>query len=323
MVNRVLNHPELIFNQQPKYDHDMQQRYFRRDAKHDWEFSPTNDCFICNRHQYTQIHYERGVLATNKELVEIKDPLLLKELRYQYEKEFLNNRTETPIICGTIVNRRATQDVFDRKLKMVRTPLYCLLAICQTREFFPDQKLVHGLKEGVQLFLKNDNWELLDHLRIKNKFSGWSHVLNDMALHNELTDVRAINRPEVSAYNVEVKDWFTFAGFFTPGYHQVLIYDPKIDRAYAQDFVVKLNQRDFVYPEYPVHLEMHMQEKIPSVWKNFREDTPQDLEACVLNEFCRTSFAGHRLRTKVIKDEEDMNMVLEILTQNFERVMLY
>ena len=109
--------------------------------------------------------------------------------------------------------------MFERKLKMVRTPVYCLLSICQMREFFPDQKLVDALKDGIQLFLRNDNWEIFEHLRMENKFAGWSHVLNDMALHNELTDVRTINRPEVSAYNVEKREWFTFSGFFTPGYH--------------------------------------------------------------------------------------------------------
>ena len=85
---------------------------------------------------------------------------------------------------------------------------------------------------------------------------GWQHVLSDMANYNELTDVRAINMPEVASYNVHCQDWYTFGAFLPPGYHQVLIYDPKIDRAFCKEFVAKLNQRDFVYPEYPIHLEI-------------------------------------------------------------------
>lgn len=216
-----------------------------------------NGCFICNRHQYTQIHYERGVLACNRELIEIKDTKILKELRYQYEKDYLENRSETPMICGTVVSREPGQGVFDRKLKMLRTPIYSMLAIAQCRDFFPQRDLVDQMKGGLHKFLKTDNWDMFEALDIDGKFAGWSHVLSDMALHNELTDVRAINRPDVAAYNVEAKEWFTFAAFLPPGYHQVLIYDPKIDRAYAQDFVAKLNLRDFVYPEYPIALDMH------------------------------------------------------------------
>jgi hypothetical protein len=32
-----------------------------------------------------------------------------------------------------------------------------------------------------------------------------------------------------------------FAEFCKPGYHQILIYDPEIDRAFVKDFVVHLN----------------------------------------------------------------------------------
>lgn len=74
-----------------------------------------------------------------------------------------------------------------------------------------------------------------------------------MSSHNELTDVRSINLPDLAAYNIEAQDWYTFGGFMKPGYHQAIIYDPRLDRAYCKDFVIKLNQRDFVYPEYPIH----------------------------------------------------------------------
>ena len=40
-----------------------------------------------------------------------------------------------------------------------------------------------------------------------------------MVLHNEIYDVYTINMPEISAYNLEKQDWFTFAGFLKPGYH--------------------------------------------------------------------------------------------------------
>lgn len=62
-----------------------------------------------------------------------------------------------------------------------------------------------------------------------------------MALRNELTDVRVINMPNLEAPHVENEMWYTFAGFFKPGYHQFIIYDPLQDRAFCNDFVAKLN----------------------------------------------------------------------------------
>ena len=73
-----------------------------------------------------------------------------------------------------------------------------------------------------------------------------------MALYNEVYSVKRINMPDLSAYNLEKQEWFTFAGIFPPGLHQCLIYDPKTERAFYKDFVTGLNERDFVYPEYPV-----------------------------------------------------------------------
>ena len=59
-----------------------------------------------------------------------------------------------------------------------------------------------------------------------------------------------------------------FAEFCKPGYHQILIYDPEIDRAFVKDFVVHLNQRDFVYPEYPLPLGDPIVKIIPNMWRN-------------------------------------------------------
>ena len=94
-----------------------------------------------------------------------------------------------------------------------------------------------------------------------------------MVLHNEIYDVFTINMPDISAYNLEKQDWFTFAGFFKPGYHQFLIYDPKLERAFCKDFIIKLNTRDFVYPEYPLDHGDGPLKVIPNMWKPWIEDS--------------------------------------------------
>ena len=70
------------------------------------------------------------MLARNKGLLEIKDKKIIDELRYQYGKDYLLNRTDTPLIMGSVVRKFDRQRIFDRKLKMLRTPLYCMLAVC-------------------------------------------------------------------------------------------------------------------------------------------------------------------------------------------------
>ena len=66
-----------------------------------------------------------------------------------------------------------------------------------------------------------------------DKFKGWPFVMNDMCLANELTDVKPVNLPNFYNTRLESQDWYAFAGFFPPGYHQCLIYDPHIDRAFC------------------------------------------------------------------------------------------
>ena len=51
------------------------------------------------------IFYERSSVAHNKELIEIRDEQMLAHLKYEFNKEYLLYRTDTPIIRGTVVNR--------------------------------------------------------------------------------------------------------------------------------------------------------------------------------------------------------------------------
>lgn len=66
-----------------------------------------------------------------------------------------------------------------------------------------------------------------------------------------------------------------------------------------------LNQRDFVYPEYPLHMDFHIALKVPNVWKPWRADTPADLENCFAIEVQKPEFQYERLVEKIIKSEED------------------
>lgn len=92
--------------------------------------------------------------------------------------------------------------------------------------------------------------------------------MHDFCESNELTDVLTINKPNLLDYNVEVRDFFCYAGYLTPGYHQFIIYDPRQERAFCQDMVVGLNHvsRDF-YPELPLVHGIAINKIVPNMWR--------------------------------------------------------
>lgn len=50
VLTRVLNHPELMFNQRPHLDKDLANRFFKVDAEGQWRLLSNTECYICNRY---------------------------------------------------------------------------------------------------------------------------------------------------------------------------------------------------------------------------------------------------------------------------------
>ena len=67
-----------------------------------------------------------------------------------------------PIICGTIVNKGHNQGRFERKLRMLRAPLFSLLQICQSKEFAKNARETKVLKEGVMKYLPYESKRFLE-----------------------------------------------------------------------------------------------------------------------------------------------------------------
>ena len=64
-------------------------------------------------------------------------------------------------------------------------------------------------------------------------------------------DIKTINIPSLKYNEDENLEVHVYAGFLKPGYHQLLIYDPQMGKAYYKDFIINLNLREDLYPEYP------------------------------------------------------------------------
>ena len=85
-------------------------------------------------------------------------------------------------------------------------------------------------------------------------------------------DVKSINVPDLQR-DLDNNDIFVYASYLKPGYHKLLIYDPELNRAYCQDFVLNLNMREDIFPEFPIIESVIMEVRIPWIWRKWGEDT--------------------------------------------------
>ena len=77
----------------------------------------------------TIVFYNRNFMALNEGLIEIKNTEFLNKLKMDFLGNYSKFYSMSPIICGTIVNKGLGQPNFDRKLKMIKAPIYGLLQL--------------------------------------------------------------------------------------------------------------------------------------------------------------------------------------------------
>ena len=259
--------PGLFFNQRIKLDSNPKYRFFNLKSANAWQLSKDNECYICEKHRYTVVFYDRNFMALNEDLIEIKNQEFLRKLK----KDFLGNYSKfysmAPIICGSIVNRAIGQENFDRKLKMVKASIFSLFQLMSIKKLGMNGDHKKVIAEAMQMFLQNESYHLLRQLNINEKLEGWEKLIKESSLNNELFDVKNINLPDFSN-ELRDKDVYMFAASLKPGYHQLLIYDPQLERAFCKDFVVNLNQRG-VFPEFPSADPEVKKKRIANVWRNW------------------------------------------------------
>ena len=90
-----------------------------------------------------------------------------------FQKNYINYKSMTPIICGTVVNKLKGQPQFHRKLKMIRASLFTMMCISGSRIFISERYQTHKLKNGCIRYLDFDNIDVLEGMNIKEKLDGW------------------------------------------------------------------------------------------------------------------------------------------------------
>ena len=159
-----------------------------------------------------------------------------------------------------------------------------------------------------------------EELNISEYFDGWEQLMEAKCNNNELMDIKSINMPDFKQEEAKNLDVYVYAGYLKPGYHQLQIYDPGLEKAFCKDFVLNLNLREDIYPEFPV-LEGTVQiRKVHNVWKPWLEDT---------EEAVTKSFALDRSESddfyvfELIKDKADAQKTLDILKESFDIIKIY
>ena len=106
---------------------------------------------MCERHRYTLIFFERGIISHNDGLKEIKDESFIKRLKYDFNIDYLRHRTYSPMIMGTVVksDEQSYANTFDRSLRMMRAQVYALLLLASGKEFSDKPELIKDVQYGV------------------------------------------------------------------------------------------------------------------------------------------------------------------------------
>ena len=114
--------------------------------------------------------------------------------------------------------------------------------------------------------------------------------------------VKSINVPNFDKIKSDT-DMYIYATFLKPGYHKVLIYDPAMDRAFCKDFIVGLNDREDIFPEFPVLEGMVVKKRVQWIWRKWVPDKQDDIILSFKkDQDMSNNFFGNRL----IKNIEDL-----------------
>lgn len=70
-------------------------------------------------------------------------------MRYHYKKNQIEFKNKTPLICGSVIMKRFPNScMFERRLKMLRAPIFSLLTIIASKNFSDTIETIYAVKDG-------------------------------------------------------------------------------------------------------------------------------------------------------------------------------
>lgn len=102
------------------------------------------------------------------------------------------------MIFGTLVNKLKGEGVFERKIKMLRTPLFALMSLLKSKEFLHKSMTVEQMKDLILKFLESDLDEVVKTENIRQSLSSWRQIISDLTISNEYFDTSVVNFPDLA-----------------------------------------------------------------------------------------------------------------------------
>ena len=148
---------------------------------------------------------------------------------------------------------------FHRKLRMMRADVFSLLSISMQNMFFRNVQDSEIVKSACLKFIDGEDNKKIKSMGLFKYLNGWNKLLHQKCNMNQVLQVQSINQPqcvqdEAAKHEPESSKHYVFAGFFEPGFHQFIIYDPLSDKAFCGEFIVDYNPHQILYPEMPAYI---------------------------------------------------------------------
>lgn len=177
---------------------------------------------------------------------------------------------QTPLICGTFVeqeaigavqsgSRKANNLTFHRKLRMMRADVFALLSISMQNNFFRNVEDSDIVKSACLKFLEGEDNNKIKKMGVFRYLTGWNKLLYQKCNMNQVLNINSINMPKcvsdpLAPHEPDSSKYYVFAGFLQPGFHQFIIYDPRDEKAFCNEFIVDFNPNQVFYPEMPAYI---------------------------------------------------------------------
>lgn len=276
----------------------------------------------------------------------MSDAAFITKLRQEYNLKYSQqltslNKMTTPLIFGTPVrsslkfcgSEQITDLTFDRKLRMVRADLFALMSCATNSDFVKDAADTIAIKKSLFNFFKGEMNARAKKIGTFEKLTGWNKLLHLKCNKNSIYSVHNINQPECildefAGLEEPGDGHYVFASFLKPGYHQFYIYDPLVDKAFCQEFVIEQDNCFELYPELAKVNKQLLKATLPEVFKKWIRDDIERENKAFYTDTSPFREHGTQLRDnfepeRFIKDPLDLQLCEDVLTQNFKFFQIF
>lgn len=144
------------------------------------------------------------------------------------------------------------------------------------------------------------------------------HQTHSVNVPNCVSDSKSFMEPDGSSH-------YVFACMAEAGYHQIIIYDPLLNKAFCKEFIVEHTDQWMLFPELPKMIEVVKPEKpLPPVFHKWihdnieRTEKAYEIDTSPFSEDGGITFKDSFVPERFIKDTAEIAKCEDILRENFD-----